>query len=159
MTVTQTRAKTTQNALINYTISIVIVQLLKNHGQEDIVNYQQMDVYTGHVVRPNNIKHVKQIGHHTQALNVIVIQDGGEIDARLTQPNAMMPYAWMEEAVYKVYMLSAIAQKDGKEADAKGPLNIVVKCLVGQMDNANPHLRGLNATVLKVGEDKDATKI
>jgi len=65
----------------------------------------------------------------------------------------------MEEAVYKVYMLSAIAQKDGKETDAKGPLNIVVKCLVGRMDNANPHLRGLNATVLKDGEDKDATKI
>ena len=37
----------------------------------------------------------------------------------------------MEEAVYKVYMLSAIAQKDGKETDAKGPLNIVVKSLVG----------------------------
>ena len=93
MTVTQTLAKTTPNALINYTISIVIVLLLKNHGQENIVNYQQMDVYMGHVVCPNNIKRVKQIGHHTQAFNAIVIQGGGEIDARLTQTNVMMPYA------------------------------------------------------------------
>ena len=94
MTVTQTRAKTTQNALIKlHDFYCDCSTIKKTMGQEDIVNYQQMDVYTGHVVHPNNIKHAKQIGHHTQALNAIVIQGGGEIDARLTQTNAMMPYA------------------------------------------------------------------
>lgn len=63
-------------------ISIVIVPPLKNHGQEDIVNYPLTDVYMDHAVLLNNTKHAKQTGHHIQVLNVIVTQDGGETDAK-----------------------------------------------------------------------------
>lgn len=71
----------------------------------------------------------------------------------------MMIYAWMEEAASKDYMLFAIVQKDGKGTDAKDPLNIAAKCLVGQTANANQRLPDLNVIVSKGGKEADVTKI
>ena len=118
-----------------------------------------MDVYIVHAEHLNNTKHAKQIGHRIRALNAIAILDGGEIDAKLTQQNAMIISVSMEEIVFKAYTHSVIVPMAGKEIDAKPPSNIVMIIHVAPTVNVNPLLQGLYVSVLMDGKATDATKI
>jgi len=139
--------------------TIVIVLTLKNLGQDDIVNCPPMDVYMAHVAPPNNTKHAKWIGHPLREFNVIVIQGGGEIDAKSMPPSVMKAFVFMEEVVYKGYMLFVTVLKVGKGPGAKYPLNFVTTILVVPTVLVNPHRADSNVIVLTDGPEKDATKI
>ena len=137
----------------------MIVPQSKNHGQEDTVKNPRTDAYITPAEHQNNTKHAKQIGHHIQALNAIAILDGGEIDAKLTQQNAMTIFVSMEETVFKEYTHSAIVQMAGKEIDVKHPLNTATITHAVLTVNVNPRLQDLYVIVLADGKATDATKI